>query len=394
MYLCTEIVISKPMYSRIVDLSIVESDSIFVFGARQTGKTTLLMERYPDAVWYDLLDGKTLERLSRNPAILEQELSMLPNDSLVVIDEIPLLPELLNEVHRLIVRKNLRFILCGSSARKLKRQGVNTLGGRAIPIKLHPLVSAEIPDFDLLKAISQGLLPRHYMATPEVAWRRMQAYIGVYLKEEIKAESLVRNLQTFNRFMEIAALTDGEIVNYSNIANDCGIDSKTVKEYFAILEETLVGYMIPAYQKTVKRKLRHSPKFYYFDVCIPNYLLGRKSLQLGSAEFGHAFEHLIIQELVAYLNYRNIENALSYWHTYSEHEVDAVLGDAQVAIEIKSSTQVQSRHLSGLKAFKEEHPEARLIVVSLDAQPRLLNDIEIYPATIFLQKLWQDDFMK
>lgn len=380
------------MYNRIADLSITDEDSVFVFGARQTGKSTLLMERYPNAVWYDLLDGKTLERLSRNPSIFGQELDILPDNSLVVIDEIHLLPELLNEVHRLMVRKNLRFVLCGSSARKLKRKGVNTLGGRAIPIKLFPLVSSEIPDFDILKAVNQGLLPRHYIASPEVAWRRMQAYIGVYLKEEIKAESLVRNLQTFNRFMEVAALTNGEMVNYSNIANDCGIDSKTVKEYFAILEETLVGYMIPAYQKVVKRKLRQSPKFYYFDVCIPNYLLGRKSLVPGSADFGHAFEHLIIQELVAYLSYRNKESALSYWHTYSEYEVDAILGDAQVAIEIKSSTQVQLRQLSGLRAFKEEHPESRLIVVSLDAQPRLLNDIEVYPATTFLQKLWNDEF--
>lgn len=380
------------MYNRIADLSITDEDSVFVFGARQTGKSTLLMERYPNAVWYDLLDGKTLERLSRNPSIFGQELDILPDNSLVVIDEIPLLPELLNEVHRLMVRKNLRFVLCGSSARKLKRKRVNTLGGRAIPIKLFPLVSSEIPDFDILKAVNQGLLPRHYIASPEVAWRRMQAYIGVYLKEEIKAESLVRNLQTFNRFMEVAALTNGEMVNYSNIANDCGIDSKTVKEYFAILEETLVGYMIPAYQKVVKRKLRQSPKFYYFDVCIPNYLLGRKSLVPGSADFGHAFEHLIIQELVAYLSYRNKESALSYWHTYSEYEVDAILGDAQVAIEIKSSTQVQLRQLSGLRAFKEEHPESRLIVVSLDAQPRLLNDIEVYPATTFLQKLWNDEF--
>ena len=380
------------MYNRIADLSITDEDSVFVFGARQTGKSTLLMERYPNAVWYDLLDGKTLERLSRNPSIFGQELDILPDNSLVVIDEIPLLPELLNEVHRLVVRKNLRFVLCGSSARKLKRKGVNTLGGRTIPIKLFPLVSSEIPDFDILKAVNQGLLPRHYIASPEVAWRRMQAYIGVYLKEEIKAESLVRNLQTFNRFMEVAALTNGEMVNYSNIANDCGIDSKTVKEYFAILEETLVGYMIPAYQKVVKRKLRQSPKFYYFDVCIPNYLLGRKSLVPGSADFGHAFEHLIIQELVAYLSYRNKESALSYWHTYSEYEVDAILGDAQVAIEIKSSTQVQLRQLSGLRAFKEEHPESRLVVVSLDAQPRLLNDIEVYPATTFLQKLWNDEF--
>ncbi len=175
----------------------------------------------------------------------------------------------------------MRFILCGSSARKLKRQGVNTLGGRALPVHLYPLVSAELQDFDLFKAVNQGMLPRHYLTDANTAWKRMQAYVAVYLKEEIKAESLVRNLQSFNRFMEIAALTDGEMVNYSNIASDCGVDSKTVKEYFSILQDTLVGFMVPAYAHVKKRKLRQAPKFYYMDVAIPNYLLNKRNLQPG-----------------------------------------------------------------------------------------------------------------
>lgn len=365
------------------------TDSIFLFGARQTGKTTLLSEVFPNTKTYDLLERKTFERLQRNPALLEQEVALLPDNSLIIIDEIPLLPELLDQVHRLIVKRNMRFILCGSSARKLKRQGVNTLGGRALPVYLYPLVSAEIPDFDLIKAINQGMLPRHYLTDAATAWKRMQAYIAVYLKEEIRAEALVRNLQTFNRFMEIAALTDGEMVNYSNIANDCGIDSKTVKEYFAILQDTLVGYAIPAYTKVMKRKLRQSPKFYYFDVAIVNYLRNRKGMLPGSADFGHAFEHLMMQELIAYLGYNEYENYLSYWHTYNDYEVDAVLGDAEVAIEFKSCPEVQSRHLSGLKAFKEEHPEAKLIIVSLDEQPRLFNGVEVLPATEFLKQLWE-----
>jgi len=376
------------MLKRITPVFPTEDDSIFLFGARQTGKSTLLMERYPDVRWYDLLDNATLSRLQRNPSLLSQELEMLPDGTLVVIDEIPSLPVLLDEVHRMIVRKHHRFILCGSSARKLKRQGVNTLGGRAIPITMYPLVSAEIPDFDLIKAVNQGMLPRHYLADDAAAWRRIQAYVSIYLKEEIKAESLVRNLQAFSRFMSVAALTDGEMVNYSNIASDCGVDAKTVKEYFSILEETLVGYMVPAYQKTVKRKLRQAPRFYFFDVSIPNYLLGRRHLQPGTTDFGHAFEHLVIQELVAYLGYRNESNVLSYWHTYTDMEVDAVLGDAQVAIEIKSSSEVMSRHLTGLKAFKEEHPEARLICVSLDAAPRMMNGIEVLPVTDFFHALW------
>ena len=221
----------------------------------------------------------------------------------------------------------------------------------------------------------------------------MQAYITVYLREEIKAEALVRNLSVFNKFLEVAALTDGEMVIWNNIAQDCGIDAKTVKEYFAILEETLIGYMIPAYTKKVKRNLRQAPRFYYFDVCIPNYLLGKRVINQGSADFGHAFEHLMIQELVAYLGYHFIDGGLSYWHTYSGLEVDAILGDAKVAIEFKSCSEVQKRHLNGLKSFKEEHPECRLIVVSMDAYPRLLQDVEVLPATIFLQRLWRDEII-
>lgn len=376
------------MVQRILDSTFFSDENMFLFGARQTGKTSLLLEKFPEAKFYDLLESNTYERLQRNPSLLRQDLEMCAEGTLVIIDEVQLIPALLNEIQWLIVRKNLHFIMSGSSARKLRRSGANMLGGRATLNLLYPFVSAELPDFDLVKAVNQGMLPRHYLARGDKYWSMIQAYVSVYLKEEIKAESLVRNLSTFNRFLETAALTDGEMVNYNNIAQDCGIDAKTVKEYFAILEETLIGYMIPAFSKTVKRKLRQSPKFYYFDVAIPNYLLSRRNLKPGSADFGHAFEHLVIQEIIAYLGYHKIENALSYWHTYNDYEVDAVLGDAKVAIEIKSNDEVQSRHLRGLKAFSEEHPEARLIVVSLDTNPRFLNGVEIWPAKQFLEQLW------
>lgn len=381
------------MVDRIIDID-CSTDSVFLFGPRQAGKSTLLSERFPNAKLYDLLERSTYERLQRNPALFEQELAMVEDGSLIIVDEIPLLPILLDQIHRLIVKRNLRFILCGSSARKLKRQGVNTLGGRALPIFLYPFVSTELQDFDLLKAINQGMLPRHYLADSSTAWKRLQAYISVYLKEEIRAEALVRNLQGFNRFMEVAALTDGEMVNYTNIASDCGIDTKTVKEYFTILQDTLIGYIIPAYTKVVKRKIRQAPKFYYFDVAIVNYLLGRKNLQPGSADFGHAFEHLLMQEIIAYLGYNGKQECLSYWHTYNDYEVDAVLGEGKVAIEFKSCKEVQTRHLTGLKAFKEEHPQARLIIVSLDQVPRILNGVEVLPATDFLQKLWKKEIYK
>ncbi len=382
------------MFERYTKLEDTNTDSIFLFGARQTGKTTLINELFPDAPKYDLLESSTYERLQRTPSLLRQELEMLPANTLVVIDEIQQIPILLNEVHWLIVNRNLRFVLSGSSARKLKRNGANMLGGRALKNTLFPLVSREIGDFDVIRAIHNGMIPRHYLApNSNTLWRRMQAYITVYLKEEIKAEALVRNLATFNKFLEVAAMTDGEMVVWKNIAQDCGIDAKTAKEYFSILEETLVGYMIPAYTKKVKRDIRQASRFYYFDLCIPNYLLGRKHLQQGTADFGHAFEHLMIQEIVAYLGYHFIEGGLSYWHTYSDLEVDAILGDALVAIEFKSSAEVQPRHLNGLKAFKEEHPNCRCIVVSMDERPRLLQGFEVLPAKDFLRMMWNDEIV-
>lgn len=377
------------MIERVLKIADAEEESVFLFGARQTGKTTLLLKLFPENRFYDLLETDTYERLRRNPALLRQELASAKAGEIVIIDEIQLIPELLNEVHWLIVRQGLHFILSGSSARKLKRRGVNTLGGRAVRNVLYPLVSAEVADFDIVKAVNRGMLPTHYLASSErQLMKRMQAYVSVYLKEEIQAEALVRKLSSFNRFMEVAALTDGEMVNYNNIAQDCGIDAKTVKEYFSILEETLVGYMVPAFRRTVKRRLNQAPKFYYFDVALPNYLLHRSNMQPGSDDFGHAFEHLVMQEIIAYLGYNGYENNLSYWHTHTGYEVDAVLGDAQVAVEFKSCREVQSKHLKGLKAFSEEHPDARLIAVSLDVAPRLFNGVEVMPAKHFLQELW------
>ncbi len=368
-----------------------EEESIFLFGARQTGKTTFLLDKYPDAIFVDLLETDLLDRYRKKPALLREAYQNQPEGSLIIIDEIQQVPELLNEVHWLITRKHLRFILCGSSARKLRREGVNTLGGRAIPYFMYPLVSAEIPDFDLDRAVRNGMLPRHYLKKD--ATSLLKAYVGVYLKEEIQAESLVRNLANFSRFLEIAAITDGEMVNYQNIASDCGVSANTVKEYFQILEDSLLGFTVPAYTKQKKRRLVQSPRFYLFDVGVTNYLLGRTKLLPGTPEYGHAFEHFIMQEIVAYLGYSNSAAKLSYWRTYTQIEVDAVLGDAQVAIDIKSAAEVQNKHLKGLKAFKEEHPEARLIIVSQDRISRISQGIEHLYASDFLKKLWNGEIV-
>ena len=374
------------MLTRLFQLNQELDGSIFLFGARQTGKTTILKQQFPDAIYFDLLDHGIKSRLMRHPDQLYEMLHDKPEGTLVIIDEIAEVPELLNEAHRLIVSRNIIFILCGSSARKLKRKGHNTLGGRALPVYLYPLVSAEIPDFDIDRAVNFGMLPPYYLArNPR---RRMAAYLDVYLKEEIKEEALVRSLESFNRFLEIAALTDGEIVNYKNIAQDCGIHATTVSAYFDILEDTLIGYRIPAYTKVMKRRLVQAPRFYYFDVGIANYLTHRKDLVRGTTDYGHAFEHLVIQELVAYLHYTHSEEKLTYWRTYNGLEVDAVLGDARVAIEIKSVEEVQPRHLKGLKAFGEEHPDCRLIIVSLDIFNRRIGSIESIYVLDFFQQLW------
>lgn len=378
------------MLSRKLNLQEVENDSIFLWGARQTGKSTLLKALYPGIRYIDLLKSDEFERYNRRPALLREELSLLPENELVIIDEIQKIPALLDEVHWLMSNHNLRFILSGSSARKMRRSGVNLLGGRAIRKHLYPFVSAEISDFDLLKACNSGMLPRHYLV--DDASQRLRAYVGDYLQQEIKAEALTRNLHTFSRFMEVAALSNGEILNYNNIASECGVSAPTIKEYFSILEETLIGYTIPSFTRNIKRRVIQSPKFYYFDVGIANFLLKRERLHPGSPEFGHAFEHFIMQEIIAYLGYFRPQLDLSYWRTTSGYEVDAIIGNANTAIEIKSSAEIQSHHTKGMKAFSEEFPEARLIIVSLDKYPRRMNNVEIYPAIQFLNMLWKGDF--
>ena len=376
------------MLDRILQINKELDDSIFLFGARQTGKSTILRQQLPNAIYIDLLNTDMRGRLSRRPALLYEMLHTKESGTLVIIDEIPEVPDLLNEVHRLISECSLKFILCGSSARKLKRKGRNTLGGRALPVYLYPLVSAEIPDFNIDRAVNYGMIPSHYLAgTP---MRRLAAYIEVYLKEEIKEEALVRNLGSFQRFLEVAALTDGEMINNNNIAQDCGVSATTVSSYFDILEDTLIGYRIPAFRKVMKRRLVGAPRFYYFDIGVANHLLHRKEIVRGTTDYGHAFEHLVIQELYAYLHYRHSGEELTYWRTYTGIEVDAVLGDARVAIEIKSVEEVMPKHLKGLKAFGEEHPQSRRIIVSLDPISRHIGEVECIYVLDFLKMLWNE----
>jgi uncharacterized protein len=368
-----------------------EKESLFLWGARQTGKSTLLKELYPDSVWFDLLLTDVFEQLQKKPSQLREIVLTTKPGTLVIIDEIQKIPSLLNEVHWLIVNHHARFILSGSSPRKIIRSDSNLLGGRALRYELFPLVTVEIPDFILLKALNNGLLPRHYLAdNPK---NMISSYIGNYLRDEIMAEARIRNISTFSRFLEVAAFSNGEMVNYSNIAAECGISSPTVKEYFQILEDTLTGRFLPSFQKKPKRRVILAPKFYYFDVGIVNYLLKRGKIETGSESYGNAFEHFIYQEMVAHAHYSGIQYPLHYWRTTSQIEIDFVLGDHEIAIEVKSTANANPRHTKGLQSFAEEYTVKKLILVTNDLFPRQMGEVLVLPWQIFIQKLWAGEII-
>lgn len=379
------------MYRRIFDIENRLDEAMFLFGGRQTGKSTLLKERFPKAVYIDLLKSDVRNRFKQHPEEFRESLLRYPPETLVIVDEIQKVPDLLDEVHWLMVEKGLWFILSGSSARKIKKSGANNLGGRAIPETLFPLVSAEIPDFDLERAVQNGMIPRHYAVAN--ARNRMRAYIDLYLKEEIIEEALVQNADEFVRFMEVAAIMDGEILNYENVASDCEVSANTVKAYYKILVDTLLGFEVPAYRKVIKRKLYKAPRFYYFDVGIANHLTKRYHLAPRTPEYGHAFEHLIMQEIAAYLGYTNSDEELTYWHTYENLEVDAVIGDARVAIEIKLKEHIDHDDKKGVTEFAKEHPDTRQIIVSRDRISRRSGDVDLYYVTDFFKALWAGEII-
>jgi len=366
--------------------------SFFLWGARQTGKSTLLKQLYPGSLWFDLLQMNVFERLQRMPSQLREIVMASDINQPVVIDEIQKIPELLNEVHWLIENNQTQFILSGSSPRKILHSKANLLGGRALRYELYPLVSAEVPEFDLIRALNHGLLPRHYLS--DNPGKLISAYIGNYLQDEVMAEARIRKVSTFSRFLEVAAFSNGEMVNYSKIASECGVSAPTIREYFQIFEDTLTGSFLPSFQKRPKRRVIHAPKFYYFDVGIVNHLLKRGKIQAGSEIFGNAFEHFIYQEMRAHSHYSGIEYPIYYWRTASQVEVDFVLGDHEVAIEVKSTDNANKRHIKGLQYFEEEYEVKQSILVSNDPFPRKMNNITILPWRIFLQKLWNGEIIK
>ena len=386
------------MFNRVLKMDFPAGQSAFLWGARQTGKSSFLKKHFPSSPYFDLLDTYELARFTKAPYLLREEILSLSPTAPIIIDEIQHIPALLNEVHWLIENAKAQFILCGSSARKLQTHSTNLLGGRAWPYHFYPLVYPEIPHFNLIKALTHGLIPTHYLAESKYIQDHFQAYVDLYLTDEIRNEGLVRNLAGFSRFLDVAGLTNGEMINLSNIARDCGISRSTVQGYYQILIDTLLGYFIYPYNKKIKRDIiSATPKFYLFDVGVANYLAKQSLTALKGVVAGKSFEHYILMELVAYRSYQRKRFDITYWRTKTGLEVDFILGDA-VAIEVKISDQVHQQDLKGLIAFCEEHPQMNPIVVSLDKRPRevRINEsltLHILPWEIFLQQLWSGQFI-
>jgi predicted AAA+ superfamily ATPase len=382
------------MYKRLISLDLPSNTSCFLWGARKIGKSTFLKRNFPDAVTYDLLKSDVYLKLLNKPSLLREELiaKNLASDAIVIIDEVQKIPILLDEVHWLIENLDLRFILCGSSARKLKRGQANMLGGRAWRYEMFPLVSQEVDGFDLLRALNNGLIPSHY----ETAFptRSLDSYIKDYLKEEILEEALTRNIRAFSKFLECVAISHGEMLNYSRIASDVGVDAKTVKSYFEILVDTLVGYFLEPYTGSAlsRKDLLSYPKFYLFDSGVVAYLKKLELKQLAGKDAGNLFEGFIYHELRAYLSYTNSRREFSYLRTYAGIEVDFVLDNGDLLIETKISDKIRKDDLRGLNYFAKDFSQARKILVCMEATRRNITQnqvtIEIYPYQEFLKELW------
>ncbi len=353
---------------------------------RQTGKTYLIRHTLEDARVYDLLDTSVYLALSRQPGRIAQELTS--RDRVVVIDEIQRLPDLLNEVHRLIEERGVRFLLTGSSARKLRRGGVNLLGGRARTQHLHPLTRRELGDrFDLNRALELGLIPSVYFSDEPAA--DLNAYTGTYLQQEIVAEGAARNIQAFSRFLGVAGLCNARIVNFTKVSSDAQVPRTTVYEYFEVLKDTLILHELPAWRKSKRRKPLASSKYYFFDVGVAGALQGR-SFRPQTPGFGEAFETYLMHELTCYRDYRSGE-PLAFWRSTSGFEVDFLIGD-HTAVEVKAKENVSAADLKGLKALAEEKRVKRLLVVSLEPGARTVDGIRILPFRKFLEALWEGEY--
>lgn len=364
-------------------LNLMKENSFFLFGPRATGKSFWIKHSFPKTKIFDLLDSDVYDRLLRRPRQLSEEID--EKETLVVIDEIQKLPKLLDEVHRLIEERHIRFLLTGSSARKLKRGGANMLAGRAWRAQFFPFVSAEIPDFNLLRFLNFGGLPRVYLSSKP--FEELKAYVQLYVREEVKNEALTRKMENFVRFLDVMAASNGQEVNYQSLASDSGVPARTIENYIDILKDTLLGFELLPFTFTSKRKAISRSKFYFFDPGVSNYISKKLPMSEGSSSFGDSFEHWIILELRAYLSLARLDFPLYYWRTTLKDEVDLIVGN-EIAIEIKSTEQVHDKHLKGLKKLREEGKLKSYFIISRDPVSRTIDGIKAFNYQDFLALLW------
>jgi len=375
------------MYNRIINSP--ENKSFFLLGPRGTGKTTWLKKHFKQALYLDLLESELYNDLLANPGRLENFVPQNFNDW-VILDEVQRVPALLNEVHRLIEKYKLKFILTGSSARKLKQKDINLLAGRALTYHLYPLTIKELKsDFTLKHALRYGHLPATF-SEPDIK-RYLESYLTTYLREEVQQEGLTRNLGAFSRFLETASFSQAQVLNVSEIARECACHRKVVENYFSIIQDMMIGDYLFVFSKKAKRRLILRPKFYFFDVGIYRTLRPKGPLDMPEEIEGVALETFVYQEIKALNDYLDLGYSLFYWRTANQFEVDFILYGKQgiIAIEVKRTKKPTAKHLKGLKMFLKDYPTAKCYLVYLGERIMRDGKIEIIPVEVFLKQFGQ-----
>ena len=368
------------------------SSSFFLFGPRGTGKSTWLKEHYPDALLIDLLNNMEFRKMMTNPDSLQDVVAGRQDIKTIIIDEIQKVPQLLGVVHKLIEENtSLRFILTGSSSRKLKRSGVDLLGGRAVIKKMYPFTAAELGDkFQIRDALEYGLIP--LICQAEEKEEALEGYVNLYLKEEVHAEGLVRNIAGFARFLEIMSFSNGQIINYSEIAGECQVKRHLVENYTDILEDLLIAYRISPFLKRAKRILIKSSKFYFFDAGVFNTLRPKGTLDSATETGGSALECIVLHHLLAWIEYGKRRGSVYFWRTKSGNEVDFVVYGRKdfFGVEVKHTKSIRKKDLHGLKAFREDYPEAGNVLLYLGDRQLKIDGIFCVPCASFLTALGKD----
>lgn len=369
---------------RLLHIDLPKGKSAFLWGPRKAGKSHWIKHHFKKIILIDFLKTDVFAEYISRPALLRERFGD-EDSALIVIDEIQMVPDILNEIHWLIENSSLSFLLTGSSPRKLRRKQANLLGGRAWRYTMTPLCYPEIQDIDIEKIMVSGLLPPHLLSSNPI--QDLRSYVADYLKDEIASEAAIQNIPAFAEFLRVAAITSGELLNYTNVARETGVSAKVIRGYFQILEDTLLGFRLQPWRKTKNRRLIETEKFYLFDIGITNYLAQRQP-KYGTPEFGKSFEHYILLELMAYKAYKNPELQLHYWRTSSGEEVDFILGDMDCAIEVKTSHRIHETDTRALKLLQSEQPVKKMFLISFETEPKKIDGIACLPWKLFLEQLW------